>query len=130
MRTIIAGSRTIADYQDVLDAVATCPWVEQITEVVSGTARGVDKSGERFAREFGIPCKQMPANWDAYGNRAGHFRNALMAQYVCTQPVSEGGLILVWDGASRGSANMLRHAIDFGLRIHDVRVTLREEGMD
>ena len=40
MKTIIAGSRTIVDYQALLDAVVDSNF--DITEVVSGGARGVD----------------------------------------------------------------------------------------
>lgn len=122
MRTIIAGSRTIRDYQLVLDAVATCPWAERITEVVSGGAYGVDALGERFAAEFGVPCVRFPvtaAEWQEFGKMAGPRRNSDMARYA--QPWGEqdtGGLIAVWDGRSRGTANMIKTAEYHCLAIH------------
>jgi hypothetical protein len=45
----------------------------------------------------------FPAKWDKYGKAAGPLRNREMAAYA-------DALILVWDGKSRGSANMLAEA--------------------
>lgn len=101
MKVIIAGSRTIEDYDQLLKAVAEAPF--QITEVVSGTAKGVDLMGERWAKEKGIAIKRFKPDWPRDGNSAGYFRNVLMAQYA-------DALILVWDGYSKGSASMLRIA--------------------
>lgn len=49
MRTIVAGSRSILNFSLVEKAAKDCGW--EITEVVSGTANGVDRLGERWARE-------------------------------------------------------------------------------
>jgi predicted Rossmann fold nucleotide-binding protein DprA/Smf involved in DNA uptake len=62
MKTIIAGSRDITDYALVVRAVVESKFC--ITEVVSGTASGVDKLGERYALEKGIAIKSFPAAWD------------------------------------------------------------------
>jgi glycerophosphoryl diester phosphodiesterase len=70
-----------------------------ITEVVSGTASGVDILGERWARLRQIPVKRFPANW-SLGKRAGYLRNVEMACYA-------EAVIVVWDGVSRGSKHMI-----------------------
>lgn len=108
MKTIIAGSRSITDYETVKQAVISSRF--EITEVVSGTARGVDALGERWAIENGIPLKRFPANWSAHGKAAGPMRNQVMADYA-------DALVLVWDGRSRGSADMLARAVRGGLKI-------------
>lgn len=101
MRIIIAGSRTITDYDELLFAIEASKF--EITTVISGTAEGVDKMGERWAKEKGVHLERYPANWQRYGFSAGYFRNVRMAE------IAEG-LILVWDGSSKGSASMLRIA--------------------
>lgn len=124
MKTIIAGSRNIADYFckndckcrdrgftnniapceelayiELVRFIDKCPW--EITEVISGTAKGVDKLGERWAKENNIPCVRYPANWSKYGLKAGPIRNAEMAD------VAEATIIL-WDGVSKGTNNMIK----------------------
>lgn len=99
MKTIIAGSRG-ASYKDVLAAVQACPFKDQITQVISGTARGADQHGEQIARNNGWPLLRMPANWNAHGRRAGYLRNVDMAD-------AAEALIAVWDGESKGTKHMI-----------------------
>jgi hypothetical protein len=53
-----------------------------ITEVVTGKAKGFDKLGESWADESHIPTRPFPAKWDIYGKVAGRIRNREMAQYA------------------------------------------------
>ncbi len=120
MKVIIAGSRTIpmtAAYQDLLDIVIIESGM-QITEVVSGCARGVDRIGERWARDNGIPVKTFPvskAEWHRVGAAAGPKRNRRMAEYA-------DALIAIHRGDSPGTANMIHEAEVRGLRVFAVRV--------
>lgn len=109
MKTIIAGSRTIEDYNTVLDAVKQSGFT--ITEVVSGTARGVDRLGERYGREQGIPIKRFPADWDTYGKRAGYLRNETMVRFA-------DALIAIWDGISKGTSHTINLAKEKGLKVY------------
>lgn len=102
MKCIIAGSRT-ATVEQVIKALELCPFTEDIEEVVSGCARGADSYGELIAEEYNISVKKFPAQWNVYGRGAGYIRNAEMAEYA-------DSLVLIWDGASTGSANMLELA--------------------
>lgn len=110
MKVIIAGSRTIRDYREVTKAIEQSGF--EITEVVSGGAMGVDLLGERWARRNGIPVKCFVADWYEYGKSAGPIRNTEMALYA-------DALILVWDGESRGSANMKMNAETVGIKIYE-----------
>ena len=67
MKVIIAGSRDCEDYVSLLVAIHLSHF--EITEVVSGCARGADKMGERWAEEHGIPVKRFPADWNKYGKK-------------------------------------------------------------
>lgn len=110
MKTIIAGSRTFNDYS-LLQSV--CDEAE-ITEVVSGTAAGADKLGERWANERNIPITQFPADWNKWGKRAGFLRNVQMAEYG-------EALIAFWDGESKGTKMMISEAEKRGLTVRVVK---------
>ncbi len=101
MRVIVAGSRTIADYEVVAEAIR-CSGFE-ITEIVSGGAKGVDRLGEQYAAEHGLIVKQFPTNWrpgGKYDRGAGLKNNATMLRYA-------DALIAIWDGTSKGTADMI-----------------------
>lgn len=97
-KVIIAGSRSITDYEAVKTAIKLAGF--QITEVVSGICAGPDKLGERWAIENLLPIKQFPADWKTHGKSAGPIRNSEMVAYAdCA--------VIVWDGISRGSKDTL-----------------------
>jgi hypothetical protein len=118
MKTIIAGSRSITDYELVKLAVDESGY--SITEVVSGGARGVDLLGELYAKERGIAIRQFLPKFDPENLRtkwlAPLARNTEMAEYA-------EALILVWDGESRGSWDMFKKASAKGLKIYVKRTT-------
>lgn len=111
MKVIIAGSRGFDDYNLLY---RTCDLVlSQVSspiEIVSGTAKGADLLGERYASDKGYGVTQFPANWDKYGKSAGYRRNAEMASYA-------NALIVFWDGVSRGTKHMIDLAKKEGLQI-------------
>lgn len=109
MKTIVAGSRSITDYEVVKKAIEKSGFA--ITEVVCGCAEGVDTLGARWGRANGIPVKMFPADWKKHGKAAGPIRNIRMANYA-------DALIAVWDGASRGTEHMVRAAQDGGLHLY------------
>lgn len=111
MRTIIAGSRSIKDIKLVYRAVAFSDYA--ITQIVSGTASGVDKLGEEYARNMGIPVVRFPADWDLHGKSAGYIRNKEMAD-------NADALIAIWDGASKGTKHMIDIAKQKGLKVFTV----------
>lgn len=119
MKVIVAGSREIgtyywdpdlphhinlerrvakieADYAIVERAIRESGF--EINEVASGTARGVDRLGERWAAEHRIPVAPFPADWKI-GKNAGILRNAQMAEYA------EAAIVIILNG-SRGSTHM------------------------
>ena len=119
MKLIIAGSRKITDYQDVLDGViASGFWREykRTIEVVSGKAPGVDTLGELFADRNGLIVHPFPADWDdisvqgavikytasgkAYNVLAGHWRNWEMGRFA-------DKLLAIHDGRSTGTQSMI-----------------------
>lgn len=102
MICIIAGSRDVQDFRVVEQAFnAASLQLPAVTEIVSGTARGVDRLGEQLTGVKNIPVQRFPADWDKYGKGAGHIRNKQMADYADV-------LIAIWDGKSKGTDNMIK----------------------
>lgn len=108
MKTIIAGSRTVKDYQDVVDAVEQSGY--DITEIISGGAIGADCLGEHYAVANRIKLTVFKAKWQDYGKKAGYLRNEEMAEYG-------DALIALWDGKSKGTKNMIDIAYRKGLKV-------------
>jgi len=102
LKLLIAGSRSLKIPAKTIQRICRRAniEIEHLTEVVSGKARGVDTSGESFAKELNITIKDFPADWSKYGKAAGPIRNRQMAEYC-------DAAIIIWDGYSRGSFNMM-----------------------
>lgn len=117
IKLIIAGSRTITNYEKVkpiIDKIVKDNKIK-VSEVFSGKAAGMDKLGEQWADELKIPIKPFPANWKnlkakgavvkdgpygQYNAKAGIDRNLQMAEKA-------DAAIVIWTGGSCGSANMI-----------------------
>lgn len=113
MITIVAGSRGITDYGIIAEAIAEAGW--EITVLVHGAARGVDKISARWAMNNDVPTIAYPADWDKYGRSAGPIRNRLMAGKA-------KALVAVWDGKSPGTKDMIDVAEAAGLKVHVKKV--------
>ena len=114
MKVIVAGGRDFKDY-DLLKSTLDNFQQEygNITEVVSGTAKGVDKLGEKYANENNIPIKRFVPDWQGLGKKAGHVRNRLMGDYA----KEHGGMLVAfWDKQSRGTKGMIEYAKKIGLK--------------
>jgi len=120
MKVIIAGSRSITDFETIKKAIECCPF--SITEVVSGGAKGVDVLGEKYAGEEKIPLRVFRAlwnkldspgaviktnSWGKYNVKAGLDRNERMGDYA-------DALIAVWDGSSTGTRHMINYMHKLG----------------
>ena len=95
MKVCICGPRDYYNYDVLCEAIKLSGF--KITEVVSGGAAGVDRLGERWAKENGIKCTIFEAEWDnfklpgciikvnkfrnKYNSTAGFYRNGKMAEY-------------------------------------------------
>lgn len=120
LKVIIAGSRSFNNYKLLKEKMdfflknkidKNRPYFN--IEIVSGTARGADTLGEKYAKEKGFALKKFPANWDLYGKKAGYIRNREMRDYadVC---------VVFWDGESKGSKHMINLAKEDNMPIRVV----------
>ena len=83
------------------------------TTIVCGMAKGIDSSGRAWAKFMLLPWQEFPANWSMYGKGAGHIRNKAMADYA-------DALLLIWDGTSKGSANMKKTMEKLGKPVYEI----------
>lgn len=132
MKLIIAGSRHLTVTPEfITQKLVEFEIYNKIEEVVSGTASGIDVSGElwvdhHFLAELEyqhrvdcthviriINLTKMPADWKIHGKKAGPIRNKQMAEYA-------DALLLIWDGKSKGSANMKKMMISLNKLIYEV----------
>ena len=124
-RVIIAGSRGITLTPSAIHDImwqagyhydrehAEKHNLNHMRAVVSGNARGIDRSGEDFAQFYGVPYEIFAANWERYGRAAGPIRNKQMADIADT-------LILIWDGKSTGSGSMKSIMLGLGKPVYEV----------
>lgn len=127
LRIIIAGTRTFQDYELLKNKVKECiesnlkTIINEIgfdgkVRIISGTANGADKLGERYAKEHHLAVSRFPADWDKYGKRAGYIRNEQMAKFA-VEDNNVGWLIAFWDGKSKGTKWMIDLARKNGLEV-------------
>ncbi len=123
MRLIVAVSRSITSYATTRLAIITSGlWGRYgaSIDVVSGMAEGPDKHGLEFAERAKLKLHKFPADWDnikaegavvktrrdgkKYNVLAGHWRNEEMAVFADVA-------LIVWDGRSTGSLDMLHRML-------------------
>ena len=105
MKLAIVGSRSLDNYETVKNAVDSLS--TEVTEVVSGGAKGVDSFAERYASEHDIPTVIYKPEWAKYGKRAGYIRNKDIVERA-------DFVLAVWDGESRGTLDSINHARKLG----------------
>ena len=108
MKILIAGSRSISEF----DLTPHIP-IDADT-IISGGAAGIDTLAERYADELGLEKVIVRPQYQRYGRAAPLKRNEQM--------VDMADLVLViWDGASKGTEYTLRYAEKKGKRVQLIR---------
>lgn len=96
MNVAVVGSRKFDNYK-LLESVLN---QYNITEIISGGARGADTLAEKYAKLNLIPIKIFQPDWKKYGRRAGIVRNVDIIK-------SANLVIAFWDGKSNGTKNSI-----------------------
>lgn len=113
MKVAIIGSRSVTDYSVVLKAIEESSF--EVTEVVSGGAKGVDTLAEKYAGESGLPTKVFLPDYTKHGKVAPHVRNSEILSYA-------DKVIAIWDGKSRGTGSVIEKARKKGLDVWITKV--------
>lgn len=102
-KLIVAGGRDFND-KDLLEAeilsLVNNELKDRAVSIVSGMARGADRLAWEYAKSKNIICYEFHADWSKHKRAAGYRRNIEMANFA-------DGLLLFWDGRSKGSGHML-----------------------
>jgi hypothetical protein len=106
MRVAIVGSRGIeGDLTALLDDILPNGTPGYTTAIVSGGARGVDRSAEAYADAHGIEKIIFYPNYKLFGKKAPLMRNYDIID-------NADMVIAIWDGVSRGTAHSINYAIE------------------
>lgn len=96
MSIAIVGSRDFKNFDFLEKTILDNYKIENITEIISGGAKGADTLAEQFAIKYSIPMSIFTPDWDLYGKSAGYKRNILIIDM-------SDEVIAFWDGISKGT---------------------------
>lgn len=120
LRVIVAGGREFNNFDRLCkfcdSVIRGYKTKNTIITIISGNAIGTDRMGERYAQLRGYNLKIIPADWFKLGRSAGIIRNKQMAEYAISDNAN-GILIAFWNGASRGTGNMIQIAESYKMDV-------------
>lgn len=90
MKVAVIGSRDIS----IENLEKYLP--DNVTEIVSGGAKGVDQSAKEYANKNDIALKEFLPEYEKYGRRAPLVRNDLIVDYADV-------VLAFWNGKSTGT---------------------------
>lgn len=83
---------------------------EEVTEIVSGGARGIDTSAREYALKNNIKLKEFLPEYEKYGRSAPLKRNMQIIDYADM-------VLAFWDGKSRGTKFVIDNCKRIGKRV-------------
>ena len=83
---------------------------EEVTEIVSGGARGIDTSAREYALKNNIKLKEFLPEYEKYGRAAPLKRNMQIIDYADM-------VLAFWDGKSRGTKFVIDNCKRIGKRV-------------
>jgi len=100
MKTAVIGSRTFIDYEKLVSCLEK---IHDISEIITGGAKGADTLAEKYAKQKGLKLNIFKPDYARHGKLAA----PLMRNYLI---IDNSDLIVVfWDGKSKGT----KHAISY-----------------
>ena len=97
MKVAVVGSRNLTNIE--LDKYI----FEEVDEIVSGGAVGVDSLAAEYARNNGLKLTEFLPQYDRYGRAAPIVRNKEIVNYA-------DKVIVFWNGSSRGALSVIKYA--------------------
>lgn len=97
MKLAIVGSRNLTNI--VLDRYIS----EDVKEIVSGGAVGVDLCAAQYAKNKGLKLTEFLPQYERYGRAAPIVRNKKIVDYA-------DKLIIFWNGNSKGTLSVIKYA--------------------
>lgn len=113
MKVLVCGGRDYDDRDKLFAVLDRAHFLNPITTIISGCAKGADDLGARWAHRRGIGVHYFMADWSKFGRAAGPMRN--QAMLVDGNP----DIVIAFPGG-RGTADMVRRARAAGVPVLDV----------
>ena len=101
MKVAIVGSRSITNIE--LDRYVP----EEVEEIVSGGAVGVDLCAAEYAKGKGLKLTEFLPQYERYGRAAPIVRNKEIVDHA-------DRIIIFWNGSSRGTLFVIKYAEKVG----------------
>lgn len=111
MKVAVIGSRNlnITNLDDYMP--------ENVTEIVSGGAKGVDTNAEDYARKHNIPLMEFLPDYRKFGKCAPLKRNLQIIKYADI-------IIAFWDGKSHGTKYVIDNCKKLNVPVKVVEINL------
>ena len=104
MKLAVIGSRSLTNVS--LDKYVG----EEVTEIVSGGAKGIDTCASEYAKNNGIRLTEFLPEYSRYRRGAPIVRNKKIVDYA-------DKIIVFWDGRSRGTLSVIKYAERVGKKL-------------
>lgn len=110
MRVAVIGSRNLR----IDDLGKYLP--ENTTEIVSGSARGIDCDARKYAEENSIPLTEFLPEYKRFGKGAPLKRNLQIIEYADM-------VLAFWDGKSHGTKFVIDHCRELDVPVQVIIFT-------
>lgn len=98
VKIAVIGSREFNEYSTLREILINLSSHYEKVTIISGGAKGADYLAEKYAKEFNLETKILPADWEKHGKAAGFIRNKEIWDN------SDIG-VAFWDGKSKGTSH-------------------------
>ncbi len=118
MIAAIIGSPTVRNYAAL--QILLVPYKNEIAQVISGGAKGVDTLAARWAKENGKNLTEYKPDYKRYGIKAPLVRNREIVKRADI-------VFILWDGNSTGTIYTRAEALRQGKPIIEKQVSLSDQ---
>jgi len=110
-KLLVCGGRDFKDVIPLRNLLDRAHAKFQITHLIHGDSKGVDKLAAEWANAKGIQVVAVPANWEFFKNAAGPIRNQHMIELY-------PDAVLAFPGG-KGTKNMIEQAVRHNVKVYD-----------
>lgn len=111
MKVAVIGSRSL-NVTNLKDYIP-----ENVSEIVSGGAKGIDSDARNFAQKNKIPLKEFLPDYKKFGRAAPLKRNLQIIEYADI-------VIAFWDGKSHGTKYVIENCRKLNIPVQIVEINL------